>query len=153
MDAATATTIADPPAPTFPAPQQLSPPILAPRPIRPIDATSIIIPATPSRPSTPVAPTHLEETKHEQPNEFEATPAINTKALPVPTSTPAHAHGEEHEREEEPVRNVHVRFDMPMSSPTVLVSRSGHPRPPILLDTAICVLLVSVLALLARRIM
>ncbi|KAI0083984.1 UBC-like protein [Irpex rosettiformis] len=153
LNATTATTIANPSAPMFPARAQMSPPILAPRPMRPIDATSIFIPASPSRPSTPL-PTLLEEMTHEQPHTFEATPAINTKALPVPTSTPTPAHARtEQEREEEPQRNLHVRFDVPMATrPAVVVSRSNHPRPPILLDTAICVLFVSVLALLARRI-
>ncbi|KAI0818863.1 ubiquitin-conjugating enzyme/RWD-like protein [Irpex lacteus] len=165
LDAATATTIADPPAPTFPAPAPMSPTILAPRPMRPIDAASIIIPATPSRPSTPlppVAPTlpeefqpEREETDSEHLTAFEATPAINTKALPVPTSTPTpptvHEEQEQGRGEE---RERSVRFDLPMAShTTVVLSSSSSSRPPILLDTAICVLFVSVLALLARRIM
>ncbi|KAI0340613.1 UBC-like protein [Trametopsis cervina] len=124
LDAATATTIADPPEPAFPRTAAMSPPIIAPRPMRPIDAASIIIPASPSRPSTPLPPvaaTLPDELLHD------ASPA------PPPSMQSSRAHTPLLER------------------PAVVVRRS-NPRPPILLDTAICVLLVSVFALVCRRI-
>ncbi|KAI0685491.1 ubiquitin-conjugating enzyme/RWD-like protein [Cytidiella melzeri] len=139
LDAATATTIADPPAPPFPVNGITSPPIIAPRPMRPIDAASIIIPATPSRPSTPlppVAPT-LPVDMHPEP----APSPLSARTLPVPTPTPA--------RSEQSSR---IQTPMPSQQTLPLVIRRSNPRPPILLDTAICVLLVSVIALLWHRI-
>lgn len=114
---------ADPPAPPFPTTAGLTPPIIAPKPVRPIDAASLIVPATPSRPSTPLplaAPTLPAETRleHASPPEGQVS-----------------------------------RTQTPLSDRLPIAIRRSSPRPPILLDTAICVLLVSVFALLCRRIL
>lgn len=125
LDAATATTIADPPAPVLPAPTLVSPPLIAPKPMRPIDASSIIIPATPSRPSTPLPP----------------VPAtVPSEMMPAPSSRPQ----EQAARRESPIS---------LSEPPAATPRRSAPRPPILLDTAICVLLVSMFALICRRVL
>lgn len=130
LDAATVTTITDPPVPIHPPINMTTPPILAPKPMRPIDAASIIIPASPSRPSTPLSPIPASAPTHMQPQ----------------LVTTIH-HGLPVQQEQQQDSRAHT----PVPSPSV--ARRHHPRPPILLDTAICVLLVSVFALICRRIL
>ncbi|KIP04768.1 hypothetical protein PHLGIDRAFT_31212 [Phlebiopsis gigantea 11061_1 CR5-6] len=125
LEASATTTVADP-VPAFGSTQITiqSPPLIAPKPIRPIDAGSIIAPASPSRPSTPLpSGPPLDE--------------LRERRLPPP-----------------PTPSVQTsRAQTPMSEYIPLVLRRSTPRPPILLDTAICVLLVLVFALICRRVL
>lgn len=133
LDAATATTLADPAPPAEPISVVRTPPLIAPKPVRPIDAGSIIIPASPIRPSTPLPPAapqvHADELR-------ERRPAPTPSTLTAP-GTPAEG----------------SRAQTPLSEHLPAMIRRSTPRPPILLDTAICVLLVLVFALLCRRIL
>ena len=122
LDAATATTVVDPPPQIQPDPSLLSPNIIAPKPMRPIDAAAIVIPASPLPQSSP---------------------------LPPAPSLPA---------EQPPTRTSSTRVDPQSRTQTPTPERArmmtgSPPRPPILLDTAICVLLVLVFALICRRIL
>lgn len=124
LDASTALTVADPP--SFIQPAVFSPPLIAPKPVRPVNAGSILMPASPSRPSTPLPPVAPRITEEE------------VRPTPTPAPTPS-----EVSRVQTPVTE-HI---------PILVRRSTAPRPPILLDTTICVLLVLLFALVCRRVL
>lgn len=121
LDAATATTVADPQ--IHPNHSLLSPNLIAPKPIRPIDATSIVIPTSPLPQPSPLAPAPSLPTE-QPPTRASSTRAVDSQSR-TQTPTPERAR-------------------LLINSPA---------RPPILLDTAICVLLVLVFALICRRIL
>lgn len=112
-------------------PSSPSVPLLAPTPTRPVASVNLVVNQEPTSPvfigpSTPV---------DDPSEEASSSPSVTTASA---------SHGS---------TSTSTQTQSPPSDRPPIILRRSTPRPPIILDTAICVLLVLVFALICRRVL